>query len=219
MTIDLTSLRNEYRRAGLSERDVHPSPTKQLERWIADAVAAEHPEPAAMVLATATRDGEPSARVVLLRGLDEDGLVFYTNYESDKGKALAENPRASACLHWVLLERQVRVSGRVEKVSRAQSEAYFAGRPRESRLGAWASAQSSVIAGRDELERRLAEVRARFAGDGEREADVPCPPFWGGYRLIPATVELWQGRPSRLHDRLRYTRVGDGAWRIDRLSP
>ncbi len=214
MQVDLTDIRTEYARAGLHERDVDPSPLAQLDRWLAEAIAALHPEPTAMTLATATRDGEPDARVVLLKGLDERGLVFFTGYESQKARALDDNPRACACFFWVMLERQVRVSGSVMKVSREESEAYFSKRPRESQLGAWASRQSTVLAGREELEARLAEMTARF-GAGE----IPCPPEWGGYRLVPGRVELWQGRPSRLHDRLRYTRTGAATWRIDRLSP
>ena len=212
--VNLASIRTDYARAGLEERDVDPSPVTQLERWVRDAIDAGHPEPTAMLLATASADGEPAARVVLLKGIDEGGLVFFTSYESDKGRALAQNPRACAVFHWVLLERQLRVTGAVRKVTREESEAYHRSRPRESQLGAWASRQSAVIAGRHELEARLADVRARF-GQGE----VPCPPTWGGYRLSIEHLELWQGRPSRLHDRLRYTRMRDVAWRIDRLSP
>lgn len=216
---DLTAIRTEYAQAGLLERDVDPSPIVQLDRWLREAIAAEHPEPTAMTLATASPDGEPDARIVLLKGLDERGLVFFTGYESDKGRQLAANPRACACFFWVLLERQVRVTGDVTRVSRDETEAYFRSRPRESRLGAWASAQSTVIAGRSELEARLAEVRTRFGDDGE----VPCPPQWGGYRLVPDRLELWQGRPSRLHDRLRYTRISQANeephWRIERLAP
>jgi pyridoxamine 5'-phosphate oxidase len=221
MLPDLTAIRTEYARAGLDERDLDPSPARQIEKWLHDAIKAGHPEPTAMTLATATPEGEPAARVVLLKGVDEHGLVFFTNYDSNKGKELTANPRACANLFWVLLERQVRVTGSVAKVSREESEAYFRGRPRESQLGAWASAQSTVISGRTALEARLADVRARF-GEGE----VPCPPHWGGFRLVPSRVELWQGRPSRLHDRLRYTRMepatpGDTSrrWTIERLSP
>jgi pyridoxamine 5'-phosphate oxidase len=215
MQVDLTAIRTEYARAGLHERELDPSPLVQLDRWLKEAIAALHPEPTAMTLATVTPEGDPAARVVLLKGLDEAGLVFFTSYESEKGRQLAMNARASACFFWVMLERQVRVTGSVSKVSRAESEAYFRSRPRESRLGAWASKQSTVLRGREELETRLAEVRARF---GEDE-DIPCPPYWGGYRLVPDRMELWQGRPSRLHDRLRYTRNGVTSWIVERLSP
>lgn len=214
MLPDLTTIRTEYARAGLDEADLDPSPPRQVEKWLHDAIAAGHPEPTAMTLATVSPSGEPAARVVLLKGVDPRGLVFYTNYESEKGKHLASNPRACANLFWVLLERQIRVTGTVEKVSREESEAYFRSRPRESQLGAWASEQSGVIACRATLEARLAELRARF-GEGE----IPCPPHWGGLRLSFERVELWQGRPSRLHDRLRYTRTGADSWRIERLSP
>ena len=212
MAVDLAALRTEYARAGLDERDLDPSPLRQLERWLHEAIAAQHPEPTAMTLATITPDGEPAARVVLLKGIDH-GLRFFTNYESQKGRDLAAHPRASAVLFWMLLERQVRVRGDVAKTSREESEAYFASRPRDAKLGAWASAQSTVIAGREELARHMDEARARFPGD------VPCPPYWGGYRLVPDEIELWQGRPSRLHDRLRYTRIDADRWKIDRLSP
>jgi pyridoxamine 5'-phosphate oxidase len=214
MLPDLTAIRTEYARAGLDERDLDPSPSRQIEKWLHEAIEAGHPEPTAMTLATASPDGEPAARVVLLKGVDVRGLVFFTNYESDKGRQLAANPRACANLFWVLLERQIRVSGSVEKVSPEESEAYFRSRPRESQLGAWASEQSGVLEGRAALEARLAAVRARF-GDGP----VERPPHWGGFRLVPDRVELWQGRPSRLHDRLRYTRIGDQQWKIERLAP
>lgn len=213
-TPDLGAIRTEYARAGLHEQDLDPSPLAHLDRWLKEAVAVQHPEPTAMTLATASPDGEPSARVVLLKALDERGLVFFTGYESDKGRQLMANPRACACFFWVLLERQARITGAVSRVAREESEAYFRSRPRETQLGAWASRQSTVLTGRDELEARLAEARARF-GEGE----VPCPPHWGGYRLAPDRVELWQGRPSRLHDRMRYVRAAEGGWRIERLSP
>jgi pyridoxamine 5'-phosphate oxidase len=214
MLPDLTAIRTEYARAGLDERDLDPSPSRQVQKWLRDAIEAGHPEPTAMTIATASRDGEPAARVVLLKGVDERGIVFFTNYDSDKGKHLAQNPRACANLFWVLLERQIRITGTVERVTRAESEAYFQTRPRESQLGAWASEQSGVLTGRAVLEARLAEIRARFG-----EGPVECPPHWGGYRIALERVELWQGRPSRLHDRLRYTRTGEQQWKVERLSP
>ncbi len=214
MLPDLTAIRTEYARAGLDERDLDPSPSRQIEKWLRDAIDAGHPAPTAMTLATATPDGEPAARVVLLKGVDARGLVFFTNYDSDKGKQLVKNPRACANLFWVLLERQIRVTGPVEKVTRAESEAYFGSRPRESQLGAWASEQSGVLAGRAALEARLAQIRAQF-GEGE----IECPPHWGGFRIGLERIEFWQGRPSRLHDRLRYTRIGGQQWKVERLSP
>ena len=214
MLPDLTAIRTEYARAGLDERDLDPSPSRQIQKWLRDAIDAGHPEPTAMTLATASPDGEPAARVVLLKGVDDRGVVFFTNYESDKGKQLAQNPRACANLFWMLLERQVRITGPVEKVSREESEAYFRGRPRESQLGAWASEQSGVLTGRGALEGRLAAIRTRFEG-----GPVDCPPHWGGYRIALERVEFWQGRPSRLHDRLRYRRIGEQQWMIERLSP
>jgi len=211
----IASLRLDYARARLGPEDVSASPIAQLERWLAEALEAEAAEPTAMTLATATPDGEPNARVVLLKGIDAKGLVFYTNYESAKGRELAANPRAVLVAFWRELERQVRVGGHVTKVSREESEAYFRSRPLGSQLGAWASAQSEVVAGREVIEAQYAEAQARFAG-----GDVPLPPFWGGYRLEPRWMEFWQGRPSRLHDRLRYTRDADrDTWRLERLSP
>lgn len=214
MLPDLSAIRTEYARTGLVEGELAATPAKQVERWFHDAIHAGHPEPTAMTLATSSLRGEPAARVVLVKGVDDRGLVFFTNYGSAKGNQLAENPRACGNIFWVLLERQIRITGSVGKVSREESEAYFRSRPRESQLGAWASEQSSVLANREDLEARLDSVRARF-GTG----DIPCPPFWGGYRLHPDAVEFWQGRPSRLHDRLRYARTASGEWAIERLSP
>jgi pyridoxamine 5'-phosphate oxidase len=214
MLPDLSVIRTEYARAGLHERDLDPSPLKQLQRWLRDALDAGHPEPTAMTLATVSPDGEPAARVVLLKGLDHAGLTFFTHYTSDKGRDLEAHPFASLNFFWLLLERQARIFGRVTKTSREESELYFKSRPRESQLGAWASRQSEALAGREELEARLAAERARF-GEGE----IPCPPAWGGYRVVVDRLELWQGRPNRLHDRLRYSRIDDTHWQIDRLAP
>jgi pyridoxamine 5'-phosphate oxidase len=191
-----------------------PSPFVQFRRWFADAVEAKLKDPNAMTLATATPDGVPAARVVLLKDIDDRGLVFFTNYESRKGIELAANPHAALCFFWAPLERQVRVEGRVEKVTREESEAYFRTRPRGSQLGAWASHQSTVIPGREPLEARLAEVERRYPEGTE----IPCPPWWGGYRVVPRAFEFWIGQPSRLHDRFRYTPAGDG-WAVARLAP
>jgi len=210
----VAALRQEYAGVDLNEGDVDADPMTQFTRWFEQALAAHVPEPNAMTVATATRAGVPSARIVLLKGFDARGFVFYTNYESRKGSELADNPVAALVFHWVELHRQVRITGAVEQVSREESDAYFQSRPRGSRLGAWTSQQSSILDGRAPLEARLAELKAQFG-----EGDIPLPPFWGGYRVIPDTVEFWQGRLSRLHDRLRYARQSDTTWRIERLSP
>ena len=209
----LADLRREYARARLDEEDVSHDPIVEFARWFADAQAAHVEEPNAMVLATATVDGSPSARVVLLKAFDERGFVFFTDYRSRKGSELEDNPRAALVLHWKELERQVRITGPVERTSIEDSEAYFRSRPIGSRLGAWVSHQSALIPSRTALEAGLAEVEERFA-----EGDVPLPPYWGGYRVRPETIEFWQGRESRLHDRIRYLRSGE-AWRIERLAP
>jgi pyridoxamine 5'-phosphate oxidase len=212
--MQIANIRKEYLWGGLSEADMDADPIRQFERWFQHAVAAKLPEPNAMTLATATPDGQPSARIVLLKAFDASGFTFFTNYDSRKGRELTQNPRAALLLFWPELQRQVRIEGTVERVAEAESDAYFVTRPVGSRLGAWASRQSEVITGRDELEQRVRELAERYA-DGE----VPRPPFWGGFRVRPLTIEFWQGRPDRLHDRLRYIRGEAGGWRLERLSP
>ncbi|WP_020204601.1 MULTISPECIES: pyridoxamine 5'-phosphate oxidase [Cupriavidus] len=209
----LADLRRTYVLGSLSESDVATDPISQFQRWFDEAIHAKLPEPNAMTLATVDTDGQPSARIVLLKGMDASGFTFFTNYESRKGLDMAGNPRAALLFHWVQLERQVRVEGTVEKVSDAESDAYYASRPLGSRLGAWASEQSREVADRAVLEQREADFRARF-GD-----NPPRPAHWGGYRLVPSRIEFWQGRPSRLHDRIAYRLQADGAWQIVRLSP
>jgi pyridoxamine 5'-phosphate oxidase len=199
----------------LERGDLLDDPTAQLRTWLADAEAAGVPLPNAMGLATAEANGRPSVRQVLLRGIDERGLTFFTNYQSRKGRELAANPYAGMVFLWKELDRQVTVRGAVEPVTAEESDAYFATRPRDAQLGAWASRQSGVLADRSQLDAAVAGAVERFPGD------VPRPPFWGGYRVVPEEFEFWQGRRHRLHDRFRYTREGDGSapWRIERLSP
>jgi pyridoxamine 5'-phosphate oxidase len=198
----------------LSERDVDPDPLVEFRRWYRLAEESGLEQPDAMTLATTTREGAPSARMVLLKGVDDGGFVFFTNYESRKARELAENPRAALILYWSPIRRQVRVTGRVERLPAAESEAYFRSRPRGSRLAAWASRQSSVIPERAVLEDEYRRLEAEYEG-----GDVPLPPFWGGYRVSPEVVEFWRGRENRLHDRLRYTRQEGGSWVIERLAP
>lgn len=210
---DLASLREEYQLAGLDESDLAADPFTMFSRWFDNARSAGVLEPNAMVLSTASADGWPSARTVLLKGLDGHGFVFFTNYGSRKGTDLDANPRCSLLFGWYELQRQVRIEGVASRVTREETEDYFASRPRDSQIGAWASAQSSVVASRAELEAAYAAVEERYAG-----SEVPAPPHWGGYLVTPERVEFWQGRRSRMHDRLEYRRDGSG-WRTARLAP
>ncbi|HKT67641.1 pyridoxamine 5'-phosphate oxidase [Burkholderia sp. 22313] len=211
----LADLRINYSRASLDEADAAPDPFAQFDRWFKEALAAKLPEPNTMTLATVGADGRPSARIVLIKGVDERGFVFFTNYESRKGRDLAAHPHAALLFYWIELERQVRIEGRIEKTSADESDRYFASRPLGSRIGAWASEQSAVIDSRATLEAREKATAERY---GE---NPPRPPHWGGYRVVPDAIEFWQGRPSRLHDRLLYTRDATAApgWTISRLSP
>jgi len=211
-TMKIADLRNDYALKRLDETDVDADPFRQFQVWLAEALEAQVPEPTAMTLATVGAEGRPSARVMLLKALDERGFVFYTNYESRKGHQLAMRPRAALTFFWKELERQVRIEGSTEMVSAAESDEYFASRPHGSRIGAWASTQSAVIASRPWLEARVKAVETQY-GD-----DPPRPPHWGGYRVLPDWIEFWQGRSNRLHDRIAYTRAG-GSWTLARLSP
>lgn len=209
----LADLRKTYARESLSRSAVDPDPIVQFKSWMKEALDAELPEPNAMTLATVSADGRPSARVLLIKGVDERGFVFYTNYDSHKGQDLEENPNAAIVFYWIELERQVRIEGRVEKLPDQESDEYFASRPLDSRIGAWASEQSHELSSRAVLVARAGMYAARHG------LNPPRPPHWGGYVLIPDSVEFWQGRPSRLHDRILYTRQPDGGWKIVRLAP
>ncbi len=213
MARSIADLRREYARARLDESTVSADPLTEFARWFEEAVQAQVMEPNAMTLATATPDGNPSARIVLLKGFDERSFVFFTDYRSQKGAELERNPAAALVFYWPELERQVRITGQASVVGRNESEVYFRTRPRASRIGAWVSHQSQIIRSRKELDQRVPEIDARYPGE-----DVPLPPYWGGFRLAPQAIEFWQGRTSRLHDRIRYVREDKG-WRVERLSP
>lgn len=214
MDTSVANLRKEYTCQGLNEVDADPNPFHQFKLWFDQARSAQLPEPNAMTIATASLDGIPSARLVLLKDYDQRGFVFYTNFDSEKGQQLLLNPWGALAFWWAQLERQVRITGRVEQVSEAEADEYFQSRPKGSQLGAWASDQSQVIPNREVLEQRLQQLKDEY----ENKA-VMKPPHWGGFRVIPDQIEFWQGRPSRLHDRLRYDRDADGGWKMQRLSP
>ncbi len=209
---ELAAIRRDYSKKELSKAAVAADPFVQFANWLDEYIVSQPLEPNAMVLSTVGSDRAPAARVVLLKGFDDGGFVFFTNYESGKAKHLAENPHASLHFFWPELERQIEVRGTAEKVSREESETYFRSRPLESKIGAWASKQSTILRNRDELEQRVAETREKF------KDEIPCPPFWGGFRVVPERFEFWQGRPSRLHDRIVYSKLPEG-WEIVRLSP
>lgn len=235
--MSIADIRREYNLAGLRRRDLDHDPMVQFRRWFDQATGArasgrlrklliavyksmfmirgvEQLDLNAMTLATVDREGKPSARIVLLKGVDDRGFLFFTNYNSRKGQELAENPNAALVFYWPEQERQVTIAGQVSKLPLAESEAYFRSRPRGSRLAAWASDQSGVLKDRAELDTKWKQIEARYPGE-----EIPCPPYWGGYVLNPARLEFWQGRPSRMHDRFRYTHTADGTWHIERLSP
>jgi len=213
MASKIDSERREYARASLNREDLNPDPFAQFDVWLKEALSTDNKDPTAMSLATASKDGIPTLRTVLLKFFDAKGFVFYTNLESKKARQIAENPHAALLFYWSEFERQVKITGTVEKVGHTESVKYFLSRPRESQLGAWVSAQSSIISSRSVLEQKFDEMKRKFANK-----EIPLPSFWGGYRVIPATIEFWQGRTNRLHDRFLYTRVDD-RWEIERLAP
>jgi len=212
--MNLADIRTSYRSGKLHRADLHDDPIEQFNRWLGDALTAEIPEPTAMSLATAGTDGRPLVRTVLLKGVDARGFVFFTNLESRKARQIAENPNVALLFPWLILERQVVVAGPAEKLSSAEVLGYFLSRPRDSQLAAWASHQSKAISSRKFLEMEWERMKAKF-----RAGEVPLPSFWGGYRVRPETIEFWQGRENRLHDRFEYTRQANDAWRVERLAP
>ena len=209
----IQNLRREYKLNKLSEETVHKNPFIQFDRWFSQVIKMRLYEPNAMILATSNTHCKPSARVVLLKGIRKDGFIFFTNYNSSKGKSLSENPVASLLFFWAELERQVRVEGKVKKISRSESQRYFDSRPLESRIAAWASSQSEVISNREHIERQFSEFKKKFKGK-----KIPVPPYWGGFVLVPDYFEFWQGRENRLHDRICYKKV-NGRWKVFRISP
>ena len=211
---DIQNIRSEYHSAALSEKDTAEDPIKQFDKWFNEALKSEQHEPTAMTLATATHDGRPSARIILMKGFNNDGFAFYTNYLSRKGKEIAKNPLGALVFFWDILERQVRIEGTIEKLSKEDSERYFHSRPKGSQVGAVVSPQSQEIADRDELEKKWAEAETQYA-----DKDVPKPSYWGGYVLKPRLIEFWQGRPSRLHDRIAYKKIDNKNWKKVRLAP
>jgi pyridoxamine 5'-phosphate oxidase len=209
----VSKLRREYISPGLSEKKISKDPLDQFTKWFDESLKLKLPEPNAMAVATSTKDGKPSIRMVLLKGFDEKGFVFYTNYESRKGKEIDENPYGSILIYWTELNRQIRIEGKIEKVTQSESEEYFNIRPYKSRVGAWASHQSSVISSRSEIIKKFLYYLTKY------KTKVPLPPYWGGYRLIPNEYEFWQGRENRLHDRIRYRKDKTGKWFTERLAP
>jgi pyridoxamine 5'-phosphate oxidase len=214
MDFSIADLRENYTLAGLNEADADANPLNQFQLWFEQAVSAQLPEPNAMTLATLTPEGHPCGRIVLLKNFDERGFTFFTNYNSAKGKQLSHHPWGALVFWWAQLERQVRIEGKVEKISASESDEYFASRPLQSQLGAWASQQSQVVDSREVLEKQFAQLQEEY-----RDRSIPRPPHWGGFRVIPHLIEFWQGRPSRLHDRLCYRRQEDSSWLRERLSP
>lgn len=209
----IAALRKNYQLMGLDENKIKNNPLDQFTIWFDEAIDAEVTEPNAMILSTVSQAGSPSSRTVLLKGLEEDGFIFFTNYESEKGKEIAQNNNVSLLFLWLDLERQVRISGKAIKLSTEGSEAYFKSRPRDSQIGAWASKQSEVVPDRQYLEDRFKTMRVKF-----KDQEIPLPHFWGGYKVIPSRIEFWQGRPNRLHDRILYS-IDENEWKIERLSP